>query len=96
MKYRAEIISNQSVEDDIVELLEEEIKNIQYTIVPDVQGKGLSSKKLGDSTWPEMNFMLITYINEADAKRVKTIIAAVKEKFPREGISVFFTPAADI
>lgn len=89
--YRAEIISNQSVQDDIVELLEQEIKNIQYTIIPDAQGKGMSSKKLGDTTWPEMNFILFTYVNEADAKKVSAIIKAVKARFPKEGISVFFT-----
>ena len=30
MMYRIEIISNQSVQDDIVELLEQEIPNVQY------------------------------------------------------------------
>lgn len=94
--YRAEIISNQSVEDNIIELLEEEIKDIEYTIVESVQGKGMSSKKLGDTVWPEMNFCLYTYVSEENAKKIKAIVAAVKEKFPREGISVFFTQTVEL
>lgn len=95
-EYRAEIISNQSVEDDIVELLEQEIPGIQYTILPDTHGRGASSRKLGDTTWPEMNFVLFAYTDEEGAKKIKAIMQAVKEKFPGEGISVFFSKAAQI
>lgn len=94
--YRAEIISNQSVQDDIVELLEQEISGIQYSIIPDVQGRGMHSKKLGDTTWPEMNFVLFTYVNEEDAKKIQAIIKAVKEKFPNEGIALFVTKGEGI
>ena len=37
-KYRIEIISNQSVQDDITELLEQEIPEIEYTVIPVVHG----------------------------------------------------------
>ena len=94
--YRAEIISNQSVQDDIVELLEAEIPGVQYTIIVDVQGRGGHSKKLGDSTWPEMNFDLFTYVNEENAKKIKAIVAAVINHFPKEGISLFFTECIDL
>ena len=39
-KYRIEIISNQSVQDDITELLEQEIPEIEYTVIPVVHGDG--------------------------------------------------------
>lgn len=96
LKYRAEIISNQSVQDNIVELIEQEIEGIQYTIIPDVQGSGCHTKKLGDTVWPEMNFDLFTYVSENDAKKIKAIVQAVKEKYPQEGISLFFTPCVDL
>jgi len=89
--YRAEIISNQSVQDDITERLEKEIPGIQYTLIPEVHGRGLKTKKLGDTVWPEMNFILFTYIEDEDAKKIKDVIAQVKESFPNEGISLFFT-----
>lgn len=94
--YKVEIISNQSVQDDIVELLEQEIPNIEYTIIPVVYGKGIKTKKLGDTVWPEQNFMLFSYVEELEtAKKIKTIVSAVREKFPREGISSFYSKAED-
>ena len=95
-EYRAEIISNQSVEDDVIELLEQEIPDIQYTLMNDVHGKGLSSKKLGSAAWPEQNFVLYAYVDKVAAKKIKEIMAAVKQKFPKEGISLFFTKCAKI
>ena len=93
--YRAEIVSNQSVQDDITERLEKEIPGIQYTVIPEVHGKGIRTKKLGDVVWPEMNFILFAYIEDEDAKKVKDVIAQVKERFPNEGISLFFTKGED-
>ena len=93
--YRAEIISNQSVQDDITERLEKEIPGIQYTLIPEVHGRGLKTKKLGDTVWPEMNFILFAYIEDEDAKKIKDVIAQVKESFPNEGISLFFTKGED-
>ena len=90
-EYRAEIICNQSVQDDVIELLEQEISDIQYTVIENVNGKGLSSKKLGNTTWPEMNFLLFAYTDLSGAKKIKTIVEFLKKKFPKEGISVFFS-----
>ena len=94
--YRAEIISNQSVQEDITELLEQEIPSIQYTVIPEIHGRGGHSKKLGDTIWPEMNFVLFSYLEEADARKVKEVVEKVKQKFPNEGISLFFTKAVEL
>jgi len=94
--YRVEIISNQSVQDDIMELLEQEIPGIQYTILPNCQGRGTRAKKLGDSVWPEMNFTCCVYETESNARKIKAIINAIKEKFPQEGIAVYFTQCVEL
>ena len=94
--YRAEIISNQSVEEDIIERLEEAIPSIEYTVIPEIHGRGLRSKKLGDTVWPEMNFVLFSYVEKEDALKVKEVVEAVKNRFPNEGISLFFTKAEDL
>ena len=94
--YRAEIISNQSVQEDITELLEQEIPSIQYTVIPEIHGRGGHSKKLGDTIWPEMNFVLFAYIQDEEARKVKEIVEAVKQRFPNEGISLFFTKAEEL
>ena len=94
--YRAEIISNQSVQDDITEFLEREISDIQYTIIPEVHGKGISTKKLGDTIWPEMNFILFAYVDLEGSQKIKEGIAQIKQRFPKEGIRLFFTKVEEI
>ena len=94
--YRAEIISNQSVQEDITERLEKEIPSIQYTLIPEVQGRGIRTKKSGDTVWPEMNFILFAYVELEEAKIIKSVVEAVKTRFPNEGISLFFTKSEEI
>lgn len=88
--YRAEIIANQSVQDDIIELLEENIPNVLYTIFPLVVGRGKKNYKLGTSTWPETNFVLVSYIEDSEKEKVEKIIQAIKNRFPDEGVKLFF------
>lgn len=90
---RAEIIANQSVQDDIIEVLEENIPNILYTIVPLVHGRGDGNYKNGSGTWPETNFLMISYIDDEFKEDVRAVVKAVKERFPVEGIKLFFVPA---
>lgn len=94
--YRVEIISNQSVQEDITELIEQEIPEIEYTIVPVVHGRGKRAKKLGTTIWPEQNFLMFAYANYEQARMIKIIVANVKKRFPSEGISVFFSQEAEI
>ncbi|MBQ9626035.1 MAG: hypothetical protein IJR40_02560, partial [Treponema sp.] len=82
--YRVEIIANQSVQDDIIETLEENIPGFLYTLSPLVHGRGKAGYKLGTSSWPEVNFALFAYIEKKDAGKVKAIIKAVKKQFPDE------------
>ena len=93
---RAEIISNQSVQEDIIELLEQTIPNVEYTIIPTVYGKGISSKKLGNSTWPEQNFVLFSYMSKEDCQKLKEIVQSVKKRFPREGIVIHCTEEVEL
>ena len=65
-------------------------------MLPAVHGKGLRSKKLGTAVWPEQNFALFAYVSKEDALKIKTALAAVKEKFPDEGISFFCVEAAEL
>lgn len=87
--YRCEIIANQSVEDDIIESLETAIKDFEYTIDENLFGRGRTSRKLGNSVWPEMNFVLTAYVKEGEVDSIKQCVDQVKEKFPREGINLF-------
>lgn len=96
MNYRIEIIANQSVQEDITELLEQEIPEIEYTVIPTVHGRGKKTKKLGTTTWPEQNFLLFAYLDRENAQKAKAIITAVKSKFSSEGISFFAAEEAEL
>lgn len=93
--YRAEIVANQSVQDDIIEALEDYVPDILYTIVPLVHGRGGADRKLGSTTWPETNFVLFSYVAEKDKPAVDAVLAAIKEKFPDEGIKLFWVKAEE-
>ena len=86
---RAEIIANQSVQDEIVSLMEEHIPGVLYTIIPTVVGRGKASYKMGSSTWPETNFVLIAYADDKIEKKISQIVRFVKLKFSTEGIKLF-------
>lgn len=92
---RCEIIANQSVQDEIVSLMEEHIPGVLYTIIPTVVGRGKNSYKMGNGTWPETNFILVSYIEDENVAMMKAIIKAVKERFTGEGIKLFLVKAEE-
>ena len=92
--YRIEIVANQSIQDDLIELLEEVIPNILYTVIP--QGRGKNDRKLGDTTWPETNFLLFSYIDDDKVETVRAVVAAIKKQFSGEGIKLFTLKDAEV
>ncbi|MDR3160572.1 MAG: hypothetical protein LBU28_03050 [Spirochaetaceae bacterium] len=86
---RIEIIANHSVEENILEALEEEQAGKYYTKFPMVYGVGSSGPRMGDAIWPEENFALVIWCEEEEARRIARAVAAVKERFPDEGIKLF-------
>jgi nitrogen regulatory protein PII len=83
---RLELIANQSVKDELLEALENALPDIEYTLLPIVQGKGRQKRKEGTRTWPETNFLLISYMGEEDAVKAAAAIVEVRKHFPDEGI----------
>ncbi|WP_277056037.1 PG0541 family transporter-associated protein [Treponema socranskii] len=86
---QAGIVANQSVEDDIIETLEQAVPDIRYTIIPTVNGRGGDNYKLGTATWPEQNFMMIAYMKRKNVATVSAAVRMLKKKFPKEGIKLF-------
>jgi hypothetical protein len=93
--FRAEIIANHSVQDELIEELEKAIPDVLYTVIPEVQGRGGNNRKLGTVTWPEVNFALFAYVSDGDAPTVRAVIADIKERFPNEGIKLFMVRAEE-
>ena len=86
---RVEIVANQSVYTELIGNLEECIPDFLYTVIPLAHGRGSSSYKLGDSTWPETNFMLFAYTEDSAEQKINQVVRYVKLKFPTEGIKMF-------
>ena len=75
--------------------MEEHIPGVLYTIIPTVVGRGKNSYKMGNGTWPETNFILVSYIEDEHIAMMKAIIKAVKERFTSEGIKLFLVKAEE-
>ncbi|MDR1388601.1 MAG: hypothetical protein LBJ31_01300 [Treponema sp.] len=86
---RVEIIANHSVEDNILEALQEEGVGKNYTLFPNVLGSGSSGPRMGDSVWPEENFALVVWCEREEAKGLERAVASVKKQFPDEGVRIF-------
>jgi len=86
---RIEIIANHSVEENILEALAKENAGKYYTKFPSILGVGSTGPRMGDSVWPEENFGLVIWCEEEEARAIGRAVAAVKEKFPDEGIKLF-------
>ncbi|MDR2246358.1 MAG: hypothetical protein LBE17_06765 [Treponema sp.] len=87
---RMELMANRSVEEEIIGGLEAGIKDFYYTLLPVVHGRGKAQYRLGTPTWPEENFLLISYLDDRDAETAQSIVAKTKRRFPKEGIKLFF------
>ena len=86
---RIELIANRSVQDEVIDGLESAIPDFFYTLVPVVHGRGRQRRRLGSSTWPEENFLVVAYVDEEDARTAEAVIAGIKARFPSEGIKLF-------
>ncbi len=90
--FRAEIIANQSVQEELAEAIEG-TESMFYTYIPAVQGKGRQQKRFGDETWPELNCLYVLYVDTAGLDVLRSITTSLKQRFPREGIKLFAVPA---
>lgn len=92
---RLEIIANNTVEEDIREVLNQIDKDFPYTRLNNVHGRGNSDPKRGDSVWPEENFVFIIYTDDDTAMKFVEAVHKIKERFTQEGIKVFAIPFAN-
>ena len=97
---RFDIITNQSVEMDLLDFLDEAVPGIYYTLLPGVRGRGRQGVRRGDPIWPEKNALIIIFAeNDENAQAVARAVRVLKKQFPAEGIKMFTSriePAAGL
>ncbi|MDR3170719.1 MAG: hypothetical protein LBU17_03730 [Treponema sp.] len=86
---RLELMANHSVEENILDAFRDEGVGKFYTKYPTVFGVGSAGPHMGDAIWPEENFSLVVWCEEEEARGIERAIAAVKQRFPDEGIKLF-------
>ena len=89
---RLEIIANQSVEENILDAFKYEGVGKHYTKFPDIYGVGSKGPRMGDAVWPEVNFVLVIWCEEEEARGIERAVEYVKKRFPDEGIKIFGLP----
>ncbi len=86
---RIELITNRSVEEDILEAFSREGVAKYYTKFTGVQGVGNSGPRMGDAVWPEENVVFVVWCEEEEAQQIARVVAKVKQRYPHEGIKLF-------
>jgi len=86
---RLEIIASESVQSEVVAALRKAVPRIEYTLILDAHGVGRKTHKEGTNVWPELNFVLFSYLDDEDAKSAIAALDGVRKRFPGEGISAF-------
>jgi len=86
---RLELIAGESMQAELVEALEAALPGIEYTLIPRALGKGARSRREGTNVWPEENFVLFSYLGEAEAEKALAAVESVRSRFPAEGMAVF-------
>jgi hypothetical protein len=86
---RLEVIGNRSIEEDMFDVFKRYDVVHYYTKVPVVHGAGNSGPRMGDHVWPEENFILIIYCDDAEAEKIRQAIEDLKLFFKDEGIKLF-------
>lgn len=92
---RIEIITNQSIAEDILDSLEAHGLADCYTLIPHIHGRGSKGTRLGSALWPEENCIYLLFIEDEKALKVKDVIANIKNRFPNEGTKYFITSVDD-
>jgi hypothetical protein len=86
---RVEIIASESVQAEVLAALAKAVPGIEYTLIPEAHGAGKKARKEGTNIWPELNFVLFSYLGEEEAQSAIASLEEVRKRFPGEGIAVF-------
>lgn len=89
---RIEIMISRALDEEFIDLIEANGLT-HFTAISPAMGKGFSSPKLGNDTWPQTNKLYIFYVGNLDSENLAKIVMKLRKEFPSEGLSAFQTEA---
>ncbi len=95
-KIRMELIFSQAIEEDFKNEFEERGIGKKFTKFEAVMGAGYSNPCLGDAIWPQLNMMYVIYCDKQEAKKIHSVVLALRKKYITEGIACFMSQAVEM
>ena len=87
---------NEAIDVDVMEVLND-CGLVNYTKVPRVYGKGMTSgTHLGDQIWPGLNYILYVACDDTQAKQVVLGVTNLRKTLGKEGVKAFVMPLEQI
>jgi len=91
---RMEITGSRAVEKEVVCALRDNIQGFYYTLLPQIPGGDEPDYQSENGVWTNLNFLLISFLEEKDATRAQIVIGDIKHRFPDKGIRHFYMEVA--
>ena len=95
-RIRLEIIFSQALQEDFEQEFKKHGIGKHFTGFSNVTGAGFSNPRLGDSVWPQLNMMYIIYCDTEEAKKIRSVIKQLRQKYLTEGIACFMSRAVEL
>jgi len=87
---RIEIIMNRAIVNVVLsEVAKEFGRDMKYSLIPNIQGQGFSGSCLGDEVWPELNDIVILYLEDEKVEALVDHMKSLKKHFPLQGLAMF-------
>jgi len=83
------IIANQSIEEDIIEVLEARGFRDSFSLFSPLFGRGRHGRREASAIWPEKNVMFYIVMEDDQIDVLVADLKMLKEKFEQEGIRCY-------
>ena len=90
---RMELVADRSIEKEVITALRDNINEFYYSLLPQIPGNEKPNYKSKTDIWPNLHFLLISFLEDDEAYKAKIIISDFKQQFPDGGIKLFFMDA---
>ena len=101
---RMEIIAHEALEKPLIDALvpvpagthdPEGRTGRPFIMIRETAGRGMSGSSFGDDVWPELNIMIVLFVEEGEEQGIRDEIRGIRSRFPKLGLAVFAVSGYD-